>query len=221
MPGWFLALEGPDGAGKSTLATRLATWLEGRGLVARHVREPGGTALGEAVRRLLLDPDAGELTARAELLLFLASRAQLAAEVLLPALARGEVVIADRFHASTAVYQGFAGGILPMEEVLRLSLDATSGLRPDLTILLDIPADVAEARRARGAARDRIERRPRAYLERVCEGYRAYAAHAPEDVRTIDATRDPDEVLREVVLCAERALAARGLLERERHDARA
>jgi dTMP kinase len=197
MAGAFLVLEGPDGAGKSTQARRLAAALAARGPAPLLVREPGGTPIGEKVRAILLDPANAALDARAELLLFMASRAQLCREVVRPALEAGRVVIADRFLASSAVYQGVAGG-LGIEKVLEVGLFATGGLVPDLTILLEIPADEAARRVAGARAKDRIEARSLDFHRAVAEGYRRYAAIARERVVRVDAAQPEDAVAREV-----------------------
>ncbi|RME76338.1 MAG: dTMP kinase [Planctomycetota bacterium] len=200
--GVFIVLEGPDGAGKSTQARRLAERLERSGFEVVLVREPGGTPLGERVRELLLDP-AEPMSVRAELFLFQAARAQLTERVIRPALAAGRVVVADRFYASTAVYQGFAPGAemrsptLDPERAIELSLLATGGLLPDRTLLLTLPPERA-ARRLEAAAHargtDRFERREPAFHAAVHEGYRRYRQLAPEPVVTIDADRDVDSV---------------------------
>src|SRR5690554_2900769 len=133
-PGVFLALEGPEGAGKSTQVRRLEAWLRDRGRDPLVTREPGGTPMGEAVRSILLDSEA--VAPRSELLLMLAARAALVDAVIRPALAAGRVVVSDRFHLSTLAYQGYGRG-LPLDDVVRLNAFATAGLEPDLTILLD------------------------------------------------------------------------------------
>jgi dTMP kinase len=220
--GAFIVLEGPDGAGKTTQARRLVERLEERGLDAVLVREPGGTAVGEAVRAVLLDPANEPMDARTELLLYMASRAQLCREVIRPALERGAVVVADRFLASSAVYQGIAGGV-GLEAVREVGAVATGGLAPDLTLLLDLDPARALERVARGRSLDRMERKSIAYHRAVCEGYRAYAAGAPEQVERIDAGRPEAEVAEEVERAVDALLAARGLgrgAERSRLGAR-
>lgn len=204
MAGAFIVLEGPDGAGKTTQARRLAAELERRGRAPLLVREPGGTPIGEKVRAILLDPAHEAMDARTELLLYMASRAQLCREVLRPALAAGRVAIADRFLASSAVYQGLAGG-LDIQEVLAIGYFAVGDVRPDLTIILDLPVEVA-AERGRGRAKDRIEGRPLEFHRKVCEGYRRYAEVAKERVARVDAARSEDAVAREVLGLAEEVL---------------
>ncbi len=205
--GKFIVLEGPDGAGKTTQARRLVVELAARGLDPLLAREPGGTSIGERVRAILLDPASEPMDARTELFLYMACRAQLCREVLRPALAAGRIVVADRFLASSAVYQGVAGGI-GIERVLDLGLLATDGLRPDLTIVLDLDADRAADRVARGRVRDRVERKDTAFHRQVCEGYRWYARLANEPIKAIDATRAEDIVFADVLLAANALLGA-------------
>lgn len=171
--GNFIVLEGIEGSGKSTQAALLAQWLEASGVPHLVTREPGGTALGEEIRRLLLH--AGAVPAMAELLLMLAARATLLEETVRPALAAGKTVIADRYSLSTLAYQGYGRG-LELDEVRHAIRFATGGLVPDLTLLLDVPREVGEARRA--ASRpgdDRIERAGAAFHRRVAEAYRLLA----------------------------------------------
>ena len=225
VPGAFLCLEGPDGAGKSTQARRLVAALQRVGLDPVLVREPGGTALGERVRDLLLgvpstaaSADKAEGVAiggRAELFLFLASRAQLTEEVIRPALRKGRVVVADRFYASTAIYQGYADGTLSLEQTIELSLSATGGVRPDLTILLQLSAEASRKRTAAAGPRDRIESRPPAYFQRVVAGYRLYPDLAPEPVQTVPGDLCEAEVEAKVYELVRAFLFARGLLRSE------
>jgi len=172
-PGLFVVLEGVEGSGKSTQAALLAEWLAAAGVPQLLTREPGGTTAGESIRRVLLHGD--ELGARAELLLILAARAVLVEEVIRPALAEGRVVVADRFDLSTLAYQGYGRG-LPLDEVRRLNLFATGGLRPDLTLVLDVAWETGVARREReGRVSDRIERAGTEFHARVAEAYRLLA----------------------------------------------
>ena len=173
MPGGLIVLEGIEGVGKSTQLQHLRRHLERRGLVATILREPGGTPAGDEIRRLLLDPG-NEVDPRTEALLFMASRAQLVADVIRPALARGEFVLLDRFFLSTYAYQ-IAGRGLPEEMVRRANALATNGLVPDLTLLLDLsPAD-ALARAASRSAHDRIEQSGAAFYERVRQAFVDFA----------------------------------------------
>jgi dTMP kinase len=203
--GAFIVLEGADGAGKTTQANRLAAELERRGLAVTRVREPGGTPIGEKVRAVLLDPENEVMDARAELLLFMASRAQLCRDVIAPAIDAGRVVIADRFLASSAVYQGLVGG-LGVERVLALGDFATGGVRPDVTILLDLSPEEAAARMGEGRVRDRIEQKDMSYHRQVFAGYLEYAKLASERVVRVYANREPDAVFADVWAVAETVL---------------
>jgi dTMP kinase len=157
FPGLFIAFEGGDGAGKSTQTAELAGALQKRGLAVLRTREPGGTPIGEKLRSLVLDHGHGHIDARTEALIFAASRAAHAEQVIRPALERGEVVLTDRYIDSSVAYQG-AGRGLGMDAVRDINDWATSGLRPDLTVLLDVePADGRRRRTAGDAAEDRLE----------------------------------------------------------------
>jgi dTMP kinase len=207
--GLFLTLDGPDGGGKTTQAARLADWLRARGFEVVACREPGGTALGEHLRQILLDRATVNLALRAEMLLYMASRAQLVEEVIRPALAAGRVVVCDRFLLANLVYQGDAGG-LPVAEIGQVGRAATGGLLPDLTLLLDVDPRVARARL--GPARDRIEDRPDDYHARVRDGFlrTARAGRCPDypaPIVVIDAAADPDTVFERIRSEVERALA--------------
>ena len=167
--GFFLVLDGPDGGGKTTQASRLSDWLRERGFEVVRCRDPGGTPLGDRLRAILLDRETVNLSIRAEMLLYMASRAQLVEEVIRPALEAGRVVVSDRFLLATIVYQGFAGGPRSGRGRRRSAGRPPAGLLPDLTLVLDVPPEAA--RRRVGRARDRIEDRPADYRERVREGF--------------------------------------------------
>ncbi|HEU0195272.1 MAG TPA: dTMP kinase [Gaiellales bacterium] len=186
----FISFEGLDGCGKTTQAALLADALrtEGREVVA--VREPGGTAAGERIRELLLDPSA-QILPWAEALLYAAARAQLVGEVIRPALARGATVIADRFIDSSVAYQGVARG-LGIDRVLAVNDAATGGLQPDRTVLLRIPREEAAARR--DGDTDRMESEAGAFHESVAEGFSQAAARFPERVRVVDAGGSREQV---------------------------
>lgn len=201
----FIVLEGPDGAGKTTQARRLLQELQKRGREPLLVREPGGTAIGERIRAILLDPVHDAMDARTELFLYMASRAQLCRDVIAPALRAGKIVVADRFLASSAVYQGIAGDI-GLEKALEIGTVATQGVAPDLTIVLDLEAEKAAERVARGRVADRIERKDLKYHRQVCEGYRWYARRAKEPIKVIDATREEDIVFADVLIAVDGAI---------------
>jgi len=190
--GRFLTFEGCEGCGKSTQITSTLAWLRSTKLTVHEVREPGGTPVGEVIRHLLKhDPVGQSMTAETELLLFAASRAELVRQLIHPALARGDWIIADRFHDSTTVFQGNARG-LPMEEVSFINRYAIAQRQPDLTLVLDL--DPAEARsralrRPRPAGqKDRLEDLDLGFYKKVAEGYRALAQREPKRVKLIDAS---------------------------------
>ncbi|HET9982432.1 MAG TPA: dTMP kinase [Longimicrobiales bacterium] len=193
--GLFVVLEGPEGSGKTTQVGLLVDWLEAEGIPSLRVREPGGTPEGEQIRRVILE--SGHVPARAELLLLLAARAILVEERIRPALEAGMVVVADRYTLSSLAYQGYGRG-LGAAVVDELNDFATGGLRPDLTVLLDVPAELGEARRRQaGFADDRIEQAGREFHRRVVEAYRLLAQDRP-DIVVLDGTGSVDEVQREV-----------------------
>ena len=193
--GVFVSFEGTEGCGKSTQIRMLDAAIAARGREVVRVREPGGTPLGEEVRNLLKHSPAGEgMCAEAELLLFAASRAQLARTLIRPALARGAFVLADRFLDSTTVYQGIARG-LPADAVATINALAIGGHLPQLTILLDISVAGSRARTAgRGAQSDRIEREDDEFFERVRAGYLTVAAANPDRFIVLDATASPEHI---------------------------
>lgn len=199
----FISFEGLDGSGKSTQAARLAEALRADGRDVLLLREPGGTALGERVRALLLDP-AAPLSARAELFLFCAARAELTETVVLPALARGAVVIADRFVDSTTAYQGAGRGLGDEQTFAVLHRLATHGCLPQRTFLLDLPVPEAVARRRQRGGADRIEQAGAAFFEAVRAGYLALARAHPERIVCLPAAQPP-EVLHARILADVRA----------------
>lgn len=193
--GRFISLEGGEGAGKSTLLAGLREHIASRGVTLVLTREPGGTAVGEAVRALVLDPAARGMAAETELLLMFASRAQLVREVIAPALAAGQWVLCDRYVDASYAYQGGGRG-QPAARIAELERWACAGLVPDLTLLLDLPVATGRARAAGRGEADRIEVEADAFFERVRASYRARAAADAGRFRLIDATCAPAEVLR-------------------------
>ncbi len=176
MSGLFVVFEGGDGVGKSTQTRRLESWLDERGIEVVRTFEPGDTASGRRMREILLAPETGELSPRAEALLFAADKAQHVAEVVAPALARGAVVVCDRFVDSTLAYQG-AGRVLDVADVEHINRWATENLRPDLTVLMDLDPRQAVGRMA---DKDRMEDAGADFHERVREGFLALARRDPE-----------------------------------------
>ena len=213
--GTFIVLEGPDGAGKSSVAAALLVHLRDAGRAVTMTREPGGTRLGELVREVLLDRGAVEHAPEADALLFNAARAQLVREVVGPALLRGEVVLCDRFAPSTRAYQGYGGG-LDLDLLASLEGYATAGIEPDLVVLLDVPVAVGLARRGLGdpAQLTRFEdpdRHDATFHERVRSGYGSMAVADPGRWRVVDADRPVEPVAAEVVALVDAFLASRTL----------
>src|SRR5512135_2114961 len=199
MSGIFITFEGIEGSGKSTQITKLAEHLKALSHPVRLTREPGGTTIGDQVRKILLDPANTPLVPRAELLLYAAARAQHLEELILPALKAGSIVLCDRFSDATLAYQGY-GRELDTELIRALDRITTSGIKPHLTVLLDIDAS-AGVGRARGRNRRdgleseaRFENEALAFHERVRAGYLALAAQESARFRVVDASRRPDEV---------------------------
>lgn len=191
LSGKFVVVEGPDGSGKSTQAARLASILRDVKLEVVEVREPGGTPLGERLRSVLLDPETGEIDVRAEMLLYMASRAELVASRIRPALLRGACVIADRFVSSTLAYQGAAGG-LDQSAIRDAARAACGDVNPDLVAIFDVDEPTAAGRM--GLLRDRMEARGSAYHAAVRRGYHEQAETEPETHVLIDAARSFDHV---------------------------
>ena len=189
--GLFVAFEGGDGAGKSTQSRLLGQWLDEQGYAVLHTREPGGTVLGREIRELLLHGEDGSVSPRAEALLFAADRAHHVASVVRPALGRGKVVLTDRYLDSSVAYQG-AARALGHEEVRELSLWAVEGLRPDLTVLLDVTA--GEGRARRGEVHDRLEREADDFHDRVRQGFLDLAAREPDRYDVLDAALPVEEL---------------------------
>lgn len=179
----FISLDGLDGTGKSTQCRLLADWLRQRGFPVLECADPGGTTIGDLLRDLLLHRR-HEMTLPCEAFLFMASRAQLTAELIRPALAKGQAVVADRYLLANVVYQGHAGGLDP-EQLADIGRLATGGLQPDLTIVLDLPLKIARARRT--GVPDRMESKAVEFHAKVREGFLAEARRWPDRIQVVDA----------------------------------
>lgn len=209
-PGFFLVFEGGEGCGKSTQLRKLAQALARQSLPALLTREPGGTPLGKGIRKLLLHAK-HEVSPEAELFLYEADRAHHVESVVRPALARGQVVISDRHADSTAVYQGMARGMRFADTLNRI---ATSGLQPDLVIILDVPPEVGLARvRGRGTP-DRLEREKMAFHKKVRKGFLALAKKNSRRYKVFDGTRDPEDIGQEIQRLVKTRLERKGLWPR-------
>jgi dTMP kinase len=195
LPGFLLSFEGSEGCGKSTQIALLAAHLKAQGQTVEVMREPGGTVIGEQIRHLLQFSKEGQtLTPEAELLLFAASRAQLVREKVRPLLEAGVFVILDRFLDSTTVYQGIARG-LPLASVQAINAFAVGGTLPHLTILLDLDTETAWSRiHATGRELDRMESQPRAFFEKVRQGYLQLAQAEPKRIAILNADRSPESI---------------------------
>lgn len=209
MRGLFITLEGGDGAGKSTQIRNIEEFFIRRGLTVTHTREPGGPRIGEKLREILLDAENKEMHAVTEMLIYAAARAQNVREIVEPALERGEIVICDRFVDSSIAYQAFGRELGGM--VAEVNHYATGGLKPDLTIWLDIDPETGKARATHGKDPDRLERESTAFHARVREGYGAIAEAEPERFKRIDAAGTVEEIKDEIYrflegLCKERGL---------------
>lgn len=197
MTGLFITLEGPEGAGKSTNREYLAERLRERGIEVQLTREPGGTPLAERIRELLLDPSDEKMAVDTELLLVFAARAQHIAEVIRPALKRGAVVLCDRFTDATYAYQGGGRG-LPVERIAQLESFVQGGLRPDLTLVFDLPVEIGLSRAAARGRLDRFEQEGRAFFEAVRNTYLDRARAEPARYHILDAAQSLAEVQRDL-----------------------
>ena len=198
----FITLEGPEGSGKSSQLPDLAEFLRGQGWDVLTTREPGGTPIGDQIRQILMRLDNQELHPRTEILLFLASRAQLVEQVIKPALREGKLVLSDRFGDSTLAYQGYGHGI--DLATLRAMLDfATDNLKPDLTLLLDVDVEIGLQRKRKEDEWNRLDAYELAFHQRVREGYHELCRQEPERWRVIDAMQPKEAVqiaLRQAVM---------------------
>jgi dTMP kinase len=212
MRGILVTFEGVEGSGKSTQAQLLHDALRTEGVDSILTREPGGTPIGERIRDILLDPACREMHAKTELLLYLASRNQHVQERLLPALRAGKVVISDRYSESSLAYQG-GGRDLTFRQVSRLNKYATTGLIPDLTIVVDVPPEVG-AERMKDAPRDRLESERREFHELVRSSYLALARRAPGRIKVVDGRRPQPELAHKIANLVHRRLVQRGIVKK-------
>lgn len=193
----FITFEGSEGTGKTTQLAALVEYLRQQGYTVLTPREPGGTLIGEQVRAILFDLAHTNMLARTEVLLFQASRAQLVGEVIRPALERGELVLCDRYADSTLAYQGY-GRQLDLQQLRALIDFATGGLKPDLTLLLDVPVEVGLQRRAQDGKRNRLDILDVAFYQRVRQGYLEMARLEPQRWVIIDAAQPYEQVQAEI-----------------------
>jgi dTMP kinase len=214
-PGYFVTFEGPEGAGKSTQITRLAESLTESGFEVLSTREPGGTMVGETIRRILLDGP--ELSRWTEALLFTAARAQLVQDVIRPQLEAGRVVLCDRYRDSTLAYQGYGRGV-DLATLIRLQAEATGGLLPTLTLLLDLPVEEGLSRIPKGAL-DRLDREGEGFHRRVREGYLEMARQDPGRWVIVNAAVSADALAEVIVTTARERLQRAGLRPAERRSA--
>ena len=209
MRGLFITLEGGDGAGKSTQIRNIERFFIDKGLTVTHTREPGGPPIAEKLREILLDPANKEMHAVTEMLIYAAGRAQNVREIVEPALERGEIVMCDRYVDSSIAYQAYGRELGDM--VAEVNNRATGGLRPDLTIWLDIDPETGKARATHGKDPDRLEQESTAFHARVREGYASIAEAEPERFKRVDATGTVDEIRDEIYRFLEELCKARGL----------
>ncbi len=213
MRGRFITFEGIEGTGKSTQIDLLANYLSAHGRAVTLTREPGGTKIGDQIRKILLDPENKTLAPEAELFLYAAARAQHLAELIGPSLEAGKIVLCDRFSDATLAYQGYGRGLDP-ELIHTLDGIVTGGLRPDMTVLLDLDTAAGLARaRGRNSSRGleseaRFEAEDLAFHERVRQGYLTLAGREPGRFRVVDASPNPDEVRNRIRKIADDALQA-------------
>lgn len=195
MRGKFITFEGCEGSGKSTQSHKLYNYLKRKRLPVIHIREPGGTKIGEQIRKILLNPKNKAMTPFCETLLYMAARRELAQSVIEPALKQHKIVICDRFLDSTRAYQGYGLGVAMklIEDVGRL---ATKGIEPDLTIFLGLPVEIGFKRV--GSVKDRIEQRSKAYHRRVRKGYLDLAKRSPKRIKIIKVDNDKNKTQKKI-----------------------
>ena len=209
MKGLFISLEGGDGAGKSTQIRNIERFFDEKGLVVVHTREPGGTAIGEKLRGILLDKSNSEMDAVTEMMIYAASRAQHVREFIMPALAAGRVVVCDRFIDSSIAYQGYGREL--GEQVKTVNIIATGGLWPDITFWLDIDPETGRERAGREGELDRLELEQLDFHYRVRSGYREMTEKHPDRIKRIDASKPIDEMRDDIYGYLEELCRSRGI----------
>jgi len=195
--GLFITFEGPEGCGKSTHAKLAAEELAARGFDVVLTREPGGTVVGEKLRAIILDAKNEQISKTTELLLFETARSQIVSEVILPALRRRKIVICDRFSDSTRAYQGYAGG-MPLDKIESVDRIASNGVKPDLTLVMDIDAGTGLERAARKSVHDRMEKKGLSYHKKVRNGFLALARKEKKRIKVIKVRKNIDETFEAV-----------------------
>ena len=196
MKGLFITFEGPDGSGKTTVATAVCEKFEEKGISVVHTREPGGIGISEDIRNIILDPKNVMMDARTEALLYAASRRQHLVEKVLPAMKEGKIVICERFIDSSLAYQGY-GRKLGFDDVLNINLFATENTYPDLTIYLDVDEQTGLDRLKDRDFKDRLDQESIDFHHRVCEGYREVLSRFKDRIRIVDASLSKEEVINE------------------------
>ena len=209
MKGLFITLEGGDGAGKSTQIRNIERFFEEKGLLVVHTREPGGTAIGEKLREILLDRENSEMDAVTEMLIYAAARAQHVREFIVPLLEEGRVVICDRFTDSSVAYQGYGREL--GEQVAEVNMRATGGLVPDITFWLDIDPETGRRRAGNTGELDRLELERTDFHSRVREGYRELTERYPDRIKRIDASKTIEEMREDIYAGLEKLCEARGI----------
>ncbi len=207
MRGLLITFEGAEGSGKSTQIALAQQYLNAAGKEAVVIREPGGVKISEGIRNMLLDVGNTEMTKECEVLLYMAARAQLVEEIMLPALKKGKIILCDRFLDSTFVYQGY-GHHMDLESIRMIGEFATQGVLPDLTLLFDI--DVCEGLRRAGDNKDRIEQRSVEYHNRVRNGYLVLAKQEPDRIKVIPVDRGKEEIFQQVKKYLDQMLGSKG-----------
>jgi dTMP kinase len=205
MKGYFISIEGPDGAGKSTQALKLVKYFKDKGYQTVLTREPGGTNVGEQIRQILLDPDNKQMDFKTEVLLYAASRAQLLKEVIIPSLNEGKIVICDRFVDSSIAYQGY-GRDINLEMVIKVNQMVVQDYLPDLTILLKLPVEIGHSRiRANNKVLDRMEKEKMDFHRKVLAGFDKLAL-TDKRYKVVAADRKEEEVFQDIIKVVEKML---------------